>query len=455
LDEQNLTTKLTDTKAALEQLHQAATRYNEENNAIMNKIIESNAAVRAAKAELSQHEAQVETARANLENYQRELEQSRQNLTEESDLITELHIEITHKTDLILHTEKDIKKKKKEIETLSQECKLILAEISANEAAAEKTEADRAEKAEILAKLQTRLEESRAELTQSEAAKTALDAAISKAEADERTQTDATALLEREIARLEARKDNLDASSHRLHNEIWEEYELTYQNALVFKRDDLSETALRRTGQQLKSELSQMTNVNIGAIEAYKQIKERHGFLTTQRDDILGAEAALDELIQNLTAQMEAQFAEKFQIIAAHFEEVFKEMFHGGKASLRLLDTEHVLESGIEIIAQPPGKSLQNLMLLSGGERALTAIALLFAILRMKPSPFCVLDEIESALDDANVTRFANFLKVYAQGTQFIIITHRKGTMEAADNMYGVTMEEQGISKLVTVKFVD
>jgi chromosome segregation protein len=152
---------------------------------------------------------------------------------------------------------------------------------------------------------------------------------------------------------------------------------------------------------------------------------------------------------------MEAQFAEKFKIIAAHFEEVFKEMFHGGKASLRLLDTENVLESGIEIIAQPPGKSLQNLMLLSGGERALTAIALLFSILRMKPSPFCVLDEIESALDDANVTRFANFLKQYATGTQFIIITHRKGTMEAADNMYGVTMEEQGISKLVSVKFVD
>jgi len=184
-------------------------------------------------------------------------------------------------------------------------------------------------------------------------------------------------------------------------------------------------------------------------------MKIRYDFLTAQRDDIMMAEASLDELIASLTSQMEIQFAEQFEIIAEHFKDVFTEMFGGGVASLKLQNTENILESGIEITAQPPGKALQNMMLLSGGERALTAIALLFAILRLKPSPFCVLDEIESALDDANVARFAKFLKQYASGTQFIAITHRKGTMEAADNLYGVTMEEQGVSKLVSVKLTD
>jgi len=455
LSQQSLRGKLSDAEEALKNLQQITQQFNEENDAIMTRLVEANAAVRAAKAELVCQEELCEKARADLESYQKEIEKNRQNITEESDTITELRVEIAHKTDHISHAEQNISRLKKEIETLTEEKRLILAEISANESAASKSKEDHAVKSKELEKIQSRLVEARAELSQSEADKTALDTAISKTEADERAQTDTTALLEREIARLEARKESLDASSHRLHNEIWEEYNLTYQNALAFKRADLSEIALRKTGLRLKSELSRMTNVNIGAIEAYKQLKTRHGFLTTQRDDILGAEAVLDELIQNLTEQMENQFAERFAVIATHFQDVFKEMFDGGKASLRLMDTNNVLESGIEIIAQPPGKSLQNLMLLSGGERALTAIALLFAILRMKPSPFCVLDEIESALDDANVSRFAKFLKQYATGTQFIIITHRKGTMEAADNLYGVTMEEQGISKLVSVKFVD
>jgi chromosome segregation protein len=455
LEEKSLRLKLADAQAALEKLHEKTMHYSQENDKVMAHIIEANGLVRTAKLELVNREKLCEKARGNLENFQKELEKNRQNLTEESDTITELRIQISRRTEWVLQAEKTMERLQKEIDTLAQEKRLILSEISANDLAGKKAEADRLQKTEVLVKMQTRLEESREELTQGEAEKVELDSAISLAEAEERTHIDTTALLEREIARLEARKENLDAQSHRLHNEIWEEYNITHQNAQSFKRTDLSETALRRAGQQLRQELSQMTNVNIGAIEMYKQIKTKHGFLTAQRDDILGAEAVLDELILNLTTQMETQFAERFEVIAGHFTDVFREMFHGGKASLRLLDTNNVLESGIEIIAQPPGKSLQNLMLLSGGERALTAIALLFAILRMKPSPFCVLDEIESALDDANVTRFANFLKQYAKGTQFLIITHRKGTMEAADNMYGVTMEEQGISKLVTVKFVD
>ncbi|MCL2223759.1 MAG: chromosome segregation protein SMC [Defluviitaleaceae bacterium] len=455
LEEKNLRAKQQNANETLKTLQENSQNYNEENEKIMARIVEANGAVRVAKTELLQKEELVENARAALENYQRETEQNRKTITEEADAVTELRVEITRKTEVITHSKSNISRLQKEISTLEQEKKMLLAEISANETAIKQSQENRQEIAAQLEKIQSRLEESRKELTASEAEKNALDAAIAKAEADERSQTDATNLLEREIARLEARKESLDASSHRLHNEVWEEYGLTYQTAMQFKREDLTEATLRKTGSQLKSELAGMTDVNLGAIEAFKQIKTRHGFLTTQRDDILEAEAALNELIANLTAEMENRFAEKFAVIAEHFSEVFKEMFEGGKASLRLLDTENVLESGIEIIAQPPGKSLQNLMLLSGGERALTAITLLFSILRMKPSPFCVLDEIESALDDANVARFANFLKQYAKGTQFIIITHRKGTMEAADTLYGVTMEEQGVSKMVSVKIVE
>ena len=174
--------------------------------------------------------------------------------------------------------------------------------------------------------------------------------------------------------------------------------------------------------------------------------------MTAQRDDIINAEEKLKKIISELSQLMENQFKEQFKLISENFNSVFREMFGGGKAYLKMTDEENALESGIEIIAQPPGKNLQNMMLLSGGERALTAIAILFSILKMKPSPFCILDEIEAALDDANVKRFADYLKKFSCDTQFIVITHRKGTMESADVMYGITMQEHGVSKIVSVK---
>ena len=169
----------------------------------------------------------------------------------------------------------------------------------------------------------------------------------------------------------------------------------------------------------------------------------------------MAAEEKLSQIIEELLGLMEKQFREQFALISENFGKVFREMFGGGKAYLRLMDTANVLESPIEIVAQPPGKNLQNMQLLSGGERALTAIAILFSILLLKPSPFCILDEIEAALDDANVSRYAQYLKRFSKDTQFIVITHRKGTMEYADVMYGVTMQEKGISKLISVDFTE
>ncbi|MCL2420225.1 MAG: chromosome segregation protein SMC [Defluviitaleaceae bacterium] len=307
--------------------------------------------------------------------------------------------------------------------------------------------------ADSLASLRFQLEAEKAQLSATEERSAALRAAITEAESKQREHMENLARISQEAARLEARHEQIEAESRRLHNEIWDAYGLTFQSAQTFNNPDYTISFLRREERHLKTEIAGLGAVNVGAIDAYQALRQRYDFLTEQRDDIFKAEEQLQEVIQALTVQMEQQFSEQFSLIAKHFSDVFKEMFGGGNASLAMSDPDRVLESGIEITAQPPGKKLQTLSLLSGGERALTAIALLFGILRMKPSPFCLLDEIEAALDDANVLRFAQFLKVHAGDTQFIVITHRKGTMEYADTLYGVTMQEMGISKMVSVDF--
>jgi len=455
LEAQSQQDKLAQAKDMLYELHQTANILNDENDKLMAQLIEGNKSIREAKNAQTQQEKIVEAARERLAAYQTQMAQDRESSREETQTLMELRVEISRQEEWQSQANTNIQRLEKELKSLLAEISMLQAEISETQIKSHQATDTRREVGKSVAVLQSRLEEVRTELSLAEAEKSSLDTAIQKAETDERAHTDEAALLAREATRLEMRKEQLDQNSHRIHNEIWEEYELTHQQAQAYKRTDLSETAMRRESQALKSELATMTEVNLGAIEAYKQMKLRFDFLTTQRDDILKAEESLDELIASLTTQMETQFAQQFELIAEHFKDVFKEMFGGGVASLRLQNSDNILESGIEITAQPPGKALQNMMLLSGGERALTAIALLFAILRLKPSPFCVLDEIESALDDANVIRFAKFLKQYATGTQFIAITHRKGTMEAADNLYGVTMEEQGVSKLVSVRLTD
>jgi len=238
-----------------------------------------------------------------------------------------------------------------------------------------------------------------------------------------------------------------------MQNRIWDEYELTYEGALAYKQD-VSYTASTRQTDQIRKEIRSLGDVNVNAIEDYKNVKERYDALYTQQQDLLKAEADLSVLIEELMGSMRKQFKSQFTRINKFFSETFVELFGGGTAELRL-NGDDVLTCDIDIIAQPPGKKLQMLSLLSGGEKALTAIALMFAILKHKPMPFCLLDEIESSLDEANVDNFANYLKRYADNTQFILITHRKGSMEVCDTLYGVAMEEKGVSKLVSVKLAD
>ncbi len=262
--------------------------------------------------------------------------------------------------------------------------------------------------------------------------------------------------LTKEEYRLNGQKEKLDEKIQTQTNYMWEEYEITYGNALPMLEKvtkDLGElrTELHKVKQQIKS----LGDVNVNAIEDYKNVLERFTFLSTQRDDIMKAEENLMQIIKELDIAMRQQFTEKFAEIQMMFNQVFRELFGGGKATLELMEGEDVLEAGIRIISQPPGKKLQNMMQLSGGEKALTAIALLFAIQSLKPSPFCLLDEIEAALDDSNVDRFAKYLHKLTKDTQFIVITHRRGTMVSADVLYGITMQEKGVSALVSVNLIE
>jgi len=263
--------------------------------------------------------------------------------------------------------------------------------------------------------------------------------------------------LKSEKAKIEAKKSKYDAEVEMLKVKIWEEYELTslaareYAKALDYLSSE-SRTKLEQKASKLKNQIKLLGEVSVSSIEEFKELTERYTFISTQKVDLEDTKHKLENLIDNTTSIMKTQFAKQFTVINQNFKEVFTELFGGGRAELKLIDEKNVLESGIEIVAEPPGKKLQSLSLLSGGEKALTAIAILFAILKIKSPPFCILDEIEAALDDINVARFASYIKKYSDETQFLVITHRKGTMEIASSVYGVTMQEYGVSKLISMK---
>ena len=258
--------------------------------------------------------------------------------------------------------------------------------------------------------------------------------------------------LTQQQTKMESRAEKYEAEIENIVNRLLEEYELPYSEAAAMKQEedfDFKNASARI--RELRDQIRALGNINIDAIEEYKNIKERFDFLSAQASDLEKAKGELESVIAEMLTIMQTRFSEQFKIINTNFSRVFGELFGGGRANLTLTEPDNVLESGIEIEAQPPGKKLQSLTLLSGGERAFTAIALLFAILDVRPTPFCILDEIEAALDDVNVYRTAEYLKNYSDKTQFIVVTHRRGTMEAANILYGVTMQERGISKLLSL----
>ncbi len=262
--------------------------------------------------------------------------------------------------------------------------------------------------------------------------------------------------LEKEVYRLENRQERLESALEDKINYMWDEYEITISDAAALKDPELTDLPdMKKQITSLKDEIRKLGDVNVNAIEDYREVSERYGFMKTQHDDLITAEETLKGIIEELDTQMREQFTRKFGEINRQFDKVFKELFGGGTGTLELMEDEDILEAGIRITAQPPGKKLVNMMQMSGGEKSLTAIALLFAIQNLKPSPFCLLDEIEAALDENNVSRFADYLHKLTKNTQFIVITHRRGTMEKADRLYGITMQEKGVSTLVSVSLID
>lgn len=268
-------------------------------------------------------------------------------------------------------------------------------------------------------------------------------------------QNETIYLLQGEVARIEAKNAKLESDVEAVINRLWDEYELTYNSGLEYKKADFDMNEAQREASSLRSQIKGLGNINIDAIEEYKEVKEKFDFLSTQKADLDETKEKLEDIIKEMQKIMIDKFVENFEIIKEKFNTVFHELFGGGAGRLTLTDPDNVLESGIEIEVQPPGKKLQNMMVLSGGEKALSAIALLFAVLEVRPTPFCILDEVEAALDDSNVYRFADYIGRYSKKTQFIVVTHRRGTMESADIMYGITMQEKGVSKLLKLKFED
>ena len=261
--------------------------------------------------------------------------------------------------------------------------------------------------------------------------------------------------LERAVAKLDQKRATSAMEEKQILDRLWEHYELSHSDAQA-QRIELESVpkANRRIG-ELKRDITALGTPNIGAIDEFQRVNTRYTYLTDQRNDVEKAKGELQNIIGEITEEMTKIFAEQFKLLSESFQTTFQELFGGGTARLELEDEEDILGCGIEIKAQPPGKTLKTISLLSGGEKAFVAIALYFSILKVHPTPFCVMDEIEAALDDANVTRYARYMRTLAGRTQFIVITHRRGTMEEADVLYGVTMQEQGVSKILTINLND
>ncbi len=275
--------------------------------------------------------------------------------------------------------------------------------------------------------------------------------AIYEYKKDSKKRQDEISIFQQKLRNEENKKVRLELELENIINRLWDDYQHTYSSAKIYKKDIGSIKEAKEKILLLKEQIKELGNVNVGAIEEYKSVNERYEFLIKQKDDLEQAEHELVKVIDDIMRFMEVEFLKQFKIINKNFNLVFNDLFGGGKAEIKLSEPDNILESGIEIEVQPPGKKLQNLMLLSGGEKAFTAIALLFAFLKVRPTPFCIFDEIEAALDDINIYRFSQYIQNHSDKIQFILVTHRRGTMEAADVLYGITMQEKGISDLISL----
>ncbi len=429
---------------------------NKENESILEQTDSINTENVTLEQQLKSNDEENVKVKEIIEKAEAELEEGKKAEAEELLLAQTMKVQLSklteqnsHLTESIQRVENSINKTANEIKTLEENNTDSTGDVANKENEIEEIRKSMAQ-ADEEAKLQN------SELSELEQQKDEMSAAHKDFIKKREEYSEMTANLDKELYRLSAMREKLEERFENKSNYIWEEYQLTYNNALSLRDEELSDSKqMREKIAELKTNIRGLGNINVGAIEEYKEVSERYEFLSKQYEDLQKAEADLTKIIRDLDKEMRNQFNVEFKKIKTEFAKVFKEMFGGGQGTIELEEDMDVLEAGITVIAQPPGKKLQNMMQLSGGEKALTAIALLFAIQNLKPSPFCILDEIEAALDDSNIERYAGYLHKLTKDTQFIVITHRKGTMEAADRLYGITMQERGVSSLISVNLAD
>ena len=439
-----------------EELNRAYTNSKRESDEIENTVTRINAEIDACKVALSESERIDRELNEKISSCNAAIENHKAELADKQKSAEQLHIELSNFSQQDNYAEENIKRVLREISRLNAEADEIKDSLgSAGDEINEKkeniakineaimcAEARIAEYADITAKERAdrdKVQEKQRELFNK------------REQISERINT-----LDKECMRITGRIEKIESVRDERIDYMWNEYELTLIRAAELRDENLTNSdELKKNINVLKSDIRRLGDVNVNAIEDYKEVSERYTFLKTQHDDLITARDTLIKVIEELDTGMRNQFIEKFQEIKVEFDKVFKELFGGGRGTLELEEDVDILEAGIRIISQPPGKKLQNMMQLSGGEKALTAISLLFAIQNLKPSPFCLLDEIEAALDDSNVDRYAKYLHKLTKNTQFIVITHRRGTMAAADRLYGITMQEKGVSTLVSVDLIE
>ncbi len=406
--------------------------------------------------ELEDSELFEQKAEQEIRKFQMELEGERKEESDQAAHVSEWDLEVEKMLQQQQFHQQNVERIDSEIDRYSSELKEINESLAASREESVSRQNNIAAIEQTIAASYTTLGDTEKKLKEDMEKKEALSAKQKNFFTDREALAEKMTGLDKEVYRLNSQREKLKDNLEGQINYMWDEYEITLSDAAALRNAEMTDlSAMKKEIASLKEQIKKLGDVNVNAIEDYRNLMERYQFLKTQHDDLVEAEKTLEGIITELDAAMRKQFNEKFAEIGKEFDKVFKELFGGGKGTLELMDDEDVLEAGIRIIAQPPGKKLQNMMQLSGGEKALTAIALLFAIQNLKPSPFCLLDEIEAALDENNVARFAKYLHKLTKYTQFIVITHRRGTMEKADRLYGITMQEKGVSTLVSVNLID
>ncbi len=406
--------------------------------------------------ELSDSEMLEKNTQEQILSFQQELEQQRKLETEAAGKVSEWDLKVEKMLQTQTFKQANVDRINGELARSQAELDEILEALNLNEEEVERKQQSILEIEKTIAASHDAQNESENKLKEDIARKEELSAKQKNFFTRREELSERMAALDKEVYRLNAQKEKLEDAIESQINYMWDEYEITLSDAASLRNEEMTDlSAMKKEISSLKEQIKKLGDVNVNAIEDYKNLMERFTFMKTQHDDLVEAEKTLEGIIEELDTAMRKQFTEKFGEINREFDKVFKELFGGGKGTLELMEDEDILEAGIRIIAQPPGKKLQNMMQLSGGEKALSAISLLFAIQNLKPSPFCLLDEIEAALDDSNVGRFAKYLHKLTKNTQFIVITHRRGTMEQVDRLYGITMQEKGVSTLVSVNLID